>query len=135
MPLPVYAKPAAVLTLSVILPAACAMFDAFAPPGPRAVTFVYAGETDLAVGPWQPLLVTVLAEGVPLPQQRLLVESSAPTVLTLNARGDSLLPCRAGQADLRIWLVHSSATRAELPDTAIALRVSGGAPPPADCPA
>ncbi len=117
------------------LPAACTVFDALGPSGPRAVTFVYAGDSVLSVNQPVPVVVTVLAQGVPLPGQRLRLDIAPDsTRVTLNIAGDSLIPCRAGQASLLLRLLHSSAAGTEVPDTAIALRVTGGAPPGARCP-
>lgn len=117
------------------LPAGCTVFDALGPTGLRGVTFAYLGDTDLLVGQPTSVQVTVLAQGVPLPGQRLRVEIAPDsTKVTLNVPGDSLIPCRAGNASLLIRLLHSSAAGTAMPDTVIALRVTGGAPPGARCP-
>jgi hypothetical protein len=117
------------------VPAACTVFDALGHSGPRAVTLVYAGDSVLSVNQPVPVVVTVLAQGVPLPGQRLRLEIVPDsTRVTLNIAGDSLIPCRAGQASLLIRLLHSSAAGTEMPDTAVGLRVTGGAPPSARCP-
>lgn len=120
-------KLAGLVTLGVIIPAACSVFDAFGPPGPRDVAVVYAGDTVLTVGQPRPLIVTVLAEGVPLSGQRLRVDNAGPVVVTLNAGGDSLIPLSMGRDTLVIRLVHSSAAGTAIRDTAVAiLKVTGG---------
>lgn len=117
------------VTLGVIAVAGCAAFDAFAPSGPRDVTLTYVGDTVLIVGQPRPLSVTVLARGVPLPGQRLLAESTNPSVLTLNTTGDSLIPVSVGKDTLVIRLAHSSAAGTDMPTTTVPLRVTGGPPP------
>ena len=126
---------AGMVLLGALIPAACSVFDALGPSGSRRVTLVYAGDTVLTVNQPVPVVVTVLAQGVPLPEQRLRVEIAPDSArVTPNVAGDSLIPCRAGQATLLIRLLHSSAVGTATPDTAIALRVTGGAPPSARCP-
>lgn len=119
--------------LGALIAAAC-VFDAFGPAGPRGVTFTYVGDTVLRVGNPAAFGWTVAAQGVPLPQPRLRVEISDSTRVTLNVTGDSLIPCRAGQASLLVALLHSSAVGSDMPDTAIGLRVTGGGPPNPRCP-
>ena len=135
MPQSVRVTVAGMVLLSALIPAGCTVFDALGPSGPRGVTLVYAGDTLLTVNEPRPVVVAVLAQGVWLPEQRLRVEIAPDsTRVTLNVAGDSLIPCRAGQASLLIRLLHSSAVGTATPDTAIALRVTGGAPPGARCP-
>jgi hypothetical protein len=123
-----------VLVLALI-PAGCVVFDAFAPPGPRRVVFTYVGDTTLSVGQVSAVAVMVSVGGVPLPPQRLLLAITPDSQrVTLNAAGDSLIPCRAGQASLLVGLLHSSASGTAMPDTLIGLHVTGGAPPSARCP-
>jgi len=111
------------------------VLDALGPTGPRGVTFIYAGDTVLTVGELKPVGVTVSAQGVPLPQQRLRLEISPDSSrVTLNVAGDSLIPCNSGQASLLVRLLHSSAAGTDMPDTSIALRVKGGGPSDARCP-
>lgn len=126
---------AMVLLGAALIPGACSVFDALGSSGPRGVSLVYAGDTALSVNQPAPIVVMVLAEGVPLPAQRVRA-AIAPdsTRVTLNAAGDSLIPCRAGQASLVLTLLHSSAVGTAMPDTTIALHVTGGAPPSARCP-
>ena len=126
---------AGMVLLGALIPAGCMVFEAFGPTGPRGVTFIHTGDTDLRVGQSTPVGVAVLAQGVPLPPQLLRVEISPDsTFVTLNVAGDSLIPCRAGQASLLVRLLHSSAAGTDMPDTAIALRVTGGGTPDARCP-
>jgi hypothetical protein len=121
--------------LGALIPAGCMVLDALGPTGPRGVTLTYTGATDLTVGQLTPVGVTVLAQGVPLPQQRLRL-GIAPdsTRVTLNAPGDSLIACKAGSASLLVRLLHSSAVGTDMPDTSIALRVTGGGSSDARCP-
>lgn len=126
---------AGMVLLGALIPAGCSVFDALGAIGPRGVTLVYAGDTTLSVNQPAPVVVTVLAQGVPLPAQRVRVEIAPDsTRVTVNAAGDSLIPCRAGQASLLLRLLHSSAVGTATPDTAITLHVTGGAPPSARCP-
>lgn len=126
---------AGMVLLGALIPAGCMVFDALGPTGPRGVTFIYTGDTVLTVGELKPFGVTVLAQGVPLAQPRLRVEIKPDsTFVTLNAPGDSLIPCQAGQASLLVRLLHSSAAGTDMPDTSIALRVKGGGPSDPRCP-
>jgi len=121
--------------LLALIPAGCMVFDALGPIGPREATFAYLGDTVLSVGQIVPVDVTVSVDGMPLPPQRLRLEISPDsTRVTLNVAGDSLIPCRAGDASLLVRLLHSSATGMATPDTAFALHVIGGAPPSPRCP-
>jgi hypothetical protein len=121
--------------LGALIPAGCTVLDAFGPTGPRGVTFIYTGDTVLTVGPPKPIDVTAFAQGVPLPQQPLRAAISPDsTHVTLNVAGDSLIPCKAGQASLLVRLLHSSAAGTDMPDTSIALKVTGGGSPDARCP-
>ena len=122
------------VVLGALIPAGCTVFDALGPAGPRSVTFIYVGDTVLRVSQPAAFGVTVVAQGVPLPQPRLRVEISDSTRVTLNVTGDSLIPCQAGQASLLVGLLHSSAVGSDMPDTAIGLRVTGGGPPSPRCP-
>ena len=121
--------------VGAFIPAGCMVLDALGPAGPRGATFAYSGDTTLAVGEIAPVTVTVLVQGMPLPQQRLRLEISPDsTRVTLNATAESLIACRAGQATLLIRLLHSSAVGTATPDTAIDLHVTGGGSPDARCP-
>ena len=118
-----------------LIPAGCTVFDALGPSGPRGVSFTYAGDTIFSVGDIAPVAVTVLAQGVPLSGQPLRVAITPDsTRVTLNETGDSLIACRVGQAVLLVQVLHSSSVGTATPDTAIALRVIGGAPPGSRCP-
>jgi hypothetical protein len=121
--------------LGALIPAGCMVLDALGPTGPRGVTFIYAGDTVLTVGQPTPVDVTAFAQGVPLPQPALrMAISPDSTRVTMNAAGDSLIPCRAGQTSLLVRLLHSSAAGTDMPDTSIALRVTGGGPSDTRCP-
>jgi len=125
---------AGMILLGTLIPAGCTVFDALAPTGPRGVTFTYAGDSLLSVGEIRPLGVTVVADGVQLPPQRLrLAITPDSTRVTLNAASDSLIACQAGQASLLVQLLHSSASGTGIPDTAIALHVTGGSSPDPRC--
>jgi len=135
MPKCVRVTVAGMVLLGALIPAGCTVLDALGPTGPRGVTFIHTGVTDLRVGELTPVAVTVLAQGVPLPQQRLRVEISPDsTRVTLNVAGDSLIPCQSGQASLLVRLLHSSAAGTDMPDTSIVLKVTGGGTPDARCP-
>ena len=136
MPQSVRVTVAGMVILGALIPAGCMVFDALGPAGPRGVTFIHTGVTDLTVGEPTPVSVTALAQGVPLPQLRLRVEISPDsTRVTLNVAGDTLIPCRSGgQPSLLVRLLHSSAAGTDMPDTSIALRVTGGGPSVPRCP-
>jgi len=120
--------------LGALIAGGCTVFDALAPTGGRRVTFAYVGDSVLSVGDIRPLGVTVAANGVQLPTQRLRVSITPDsTRVTLNAASDSLIACRAGQAALLVQLLHSSASGTAIPDTSIALHVTGGGSPDARC--
>jgi hypothetical protein len=124
---------AGIVLLVALIPAGCAILDALGPSGTRGVTFTYLGDSTLSVGQPQPVDVTVAVDGVQLAPQRLRVAILPDsTKVTLNATGDTLIPCRAGQASLLVRLLHSSASG--LADTTFVLRVFGGAPPGSRCP-
>ena len=126
---------AAMVLLGALIPAGCMVLDALGPAGPRDVTITYAGDTVLSVGDVVPITVTVSVGGVLLPPQRLRVAITPDsTRVTFNPTADSLVACRAGQATLLVQLLHSSASGTSTPDTSVALRVTGGAPPGSRCP-
>jgi len=121
--------------VGAFIPAGCMVLDALGPSGPRGLTWVYAGDTVLTVGQTTPVAVTVLAQGVPLPAQRLRIEISPDSIrVTVNLPGDSLIACRAGPAALLIRLLHSSAVGTATPDTSIGLHVTGGGSADPRCP-
>jgi hypothetical protein len=135
MPRAVRVTAAGMVLLLALIPAGCMVLDALGPTGPRGVTLTYLGDTVLNVGQASSVDVAVSADGVQLPPQRLrLGISPDSTKVTVNVAGDSLIPCRAGQASLLIRLLHSSAAGTAMPDTAIALRVIGGGFPDTRCP-
>ena len=126
---------AAMVLLGALIPAGCMVLDALGPAGPRDVTITYVGDTVLSVGDVVPITVTVSVGGVLLPPQRLRVAITPDsTRVTFNPTADSLVACRAGQATLLVQLLHSSASGTSTPDTSVALRVTGGAPPGSRCP-
>ena len=126
---------AAMVLLGALISAGCMVLDALGPAGAREVTITYAGDTVLSVGDVVPITVTVSVGGVLLPPQRLRVAITPDsTRVTFNPSADSLVACRAGQATLLVQLLHSSASGTSTPDTSVALRVTGGAPPGSRCP-
>jgi len=126
---------AGLVSAGALILAACTVLDALGPTGARGVTFTYAGDTVLSVGDVVPVVVTVSVGGVLLPPQPLRVGITPDsTRVTVNATGDSLLACRAGQAALLVQLLHSSASGTSAPDTVIGLHVTGGASPDPRCP-
>jgi hypothetical protein len=121
--------------VGAFIPAGCMVLDALEPTGARGVTFTYVGDSVLSVGDVRPLEVTVAANGVHLPPQRLRVSITPDsTRVTLNAASDSLIACRAGQAALLVQLLHSSAVGTATPDTSIGLHVTGGGSADPRCP-
>jgi len=103
----------------------CGVLDVFETPGPGAVTFQYAGQTDLRTGDRAAFAVTVQVDGVELAAPRLLVEVVDSAAVALTPTGDSLVAKKPGQADLYIRL-EQSLLIGEYPDTTVRLHVTGG---------
>jgi hypothetical protein len=115
------------VTVGALLPAACAVFDAFAPTGAaRNVGWLVAADTCMAVGDRTPFGVVLLVNGVPLGSQRVRITSSDSTVVTLTSAADTLAAVSLGMVFVTVQLVHST-IGADAPDTAVQVQVRPGA--------
>lgn len=127
-----FAGRAVLVTVCVILPTACAVFDAFAPTGAASsVSWVYVGPECMLVAERAHFQVTLLVDGVPLPEQRLRTTITPAGVVSLTAGGDTLVADGAGTAALDFQVVHST-IGSDAPDTAVSVRVrvaNCGGPP------
>jgi hypothetical protein len=86
---------------------ACGLGDVFASTGLEPVTLTYQGPVCLPVDSTAPFTVVVEAGGHVLPQPRLGIVSSAPSVLEVTPGLDSLRGKANGQATLTIRLESS----------------------------
>lgn len=120
------------MTVSVILPTACAVFDAFAPTGAASsVSWLYVGPDCILVAERTHFQVTLLVDGVPLPEQRLRTAITPDTIVGVTSGGDTLVGLHAGTAVLDFRVVHST-IGSDAPDTAVSVRVrtaNCGGPP------
>jgi hypothetical protein len=116
------------VTAAVLLPTACAVFDAFAPSGAVGdVSWQVTADTCMAVGDSSAFGAMLLVKGVALTQQRLAITNSDTTVVSLTPAGDTLVALATGMSLLTVQLVHSTIAGAEAPDTAIRVHVRPGA--------
>jgi hypothetical protein len=88
--------------------------------GPATVRLVFT-DTLLTAGDIVPLVVTVIAGGVPQAHPNLIAFTDNPTVVGVNAGDDSLIAYRAGVVS--IHLRFQSSLRPIPADTVIAMRV------------
>lgn len=103
---------------------ACGFGDLFRAAGPRDVTITFAGDSVLFVGDTAAFSVGVTANGVPVQNPALILDSSDTTVFTLNAAGDSLRAIGNGTARLTVRLNDPVFTDS-LPTLSIHIRVHG----------
>ena len=109
--------------LASLVLAGCGFGDLFRPPGPAAgVTFVFQSATDLVVGDRVPLVVSVIADGMTLPNPHLVITSLDTMRLRLTPAHDSLIAVRQGSPQLELRLVASVIT-GDAPDTVQTIRV------------
>ncbi len=100
----------------------CGLTDVFDPPRRAAdISFVFS-DSVLAVGDTIPLVVLMRTAAGDFANPRLRVTSLNPTLLQVNARGDTLIGLGAGRAVLDVQLVSSMITVAP-PETVYAMRV------------
>ncbi len=100
----------------------CGLTDVFDPPGRVAGLIFVFSDTVLAVGDTIPLVVVMRSAAGDFANPRLRVTSLSPTLLQVNARGDTLIGLGAGRAVLDVQLVSSVITVAA-PETLYAMRV------------
>ncbi len=100
----------------------CGLTDVFDPPRRAAdISFVFS-DSVLAVGDTVRLVVVVRTAAGDFANPRLRVASLNPTLLQVNARGDTLIGLGPGRAVLDVQLVSSVITVAA-PETMYAMRV------------
>jgi|SRR5438128_1021651 len=123
----------ALAALGWVAAGGCGLPDVFRPTGVKDVVITYEGDTVLKVGQRLAPIVSVKADGVLVPDLRLLFSSSDTTILGLTPVGDTLVGCRTGSVLLSIRLVSSMVTDsgASAQDS---ISVTGGGSPPPTCP-
>jgi len=89
-------------------------------PGPAAVSFVFS-DTVLTINTTVPLVVTVIAGGVPQAHPSLITFTYNPSVIGVTAGDDSLVARRAGTDSINIRF--QSTLRTGVDDTVIPIRV------------
>src|SRR2546422_78789 len=104
--------PLALAALGGLAIGACGLADVFRPAGLKNVVLTYCGDTLLAVGTREAVVVTVEANGAIIPNPRLSVSSSDSTFLALTPIGDTLVAKKSGDVLLTIRLVSSMVTGA-----------------------
>ena len=125
---PVRPGPRAAALTAVLLAAGCGLTDVFVGAGPGAVVFVWEGDSVIGRDEVVPIRVTVLADGEPLIDPRLLITVADTTTIALVPTGDSLVGRRSGRADVLVEL-RSSLTTGVPSDTTVSIRVTGATPP------
>lgn len=110
----------AVFVIGVSLTMGCGFDAILKSPGPANVSFVFS-DTILALNDSLPLVVTVIAGGVPQAHPSLIAFTDNPTVVSVTAGDDSLIARRSGVVNLN--LRFQSTLRAFPADTVIAMRV------------
>jgi hypothetical protein len=110
----------AVFVIGISLMMGCGFDAILKSPGPAAVSFVF-NDTVLTLNTTVPLVVTVLAGGVPQAHPYLVAFSYNPSVFDFTAGDDSLIARRAGTDSMHIGF--QSTLRAGVSDTIITIRV------------
>lgn len=110
----------AVFVIGISLVTACGFDAILKSPGPAAVSFVFS-DSVLAVGTTIPLVVTVIANGVPQAHPNLIAFTYNPTVVGVSAGDDSLVARRSGVDSINIRF--QSTLRPAAADTIIPIRV------------
>jgi len=122
--------PLALAALGGLAIGACGLADVFRPAGLNDVVVTYCGDTLLAVGNREAVVVRVEANGATIPNPRLSVSSSDSTFLALTPIGDTLVAKKSGDVLLTIRLVSSMVTgTAPTDQDSIHVRGGGSAPP------
>ncbi len=123
----------ALAALSGLAAAACGLADVFRPAGLNDVVVTYCGDTLLAVGTREAVVVRVEANGATIPNPRLSVSSSDSTFLALTPIGDTLVAKKSGDVLLTIRVVSSMVT-GTAPTTQDSIHIRGGGSAPPACP-
>jgi hypothetical protein len=98
--------------------------SAFAGSRVEPVLVTYLGDTVLIRGTRVAAVIAVTVNGAPLPNTRLALSSSDPTILVVTAGGDSLAALKVGVVTLSVrGSVESSILTDSLPTLAQSLRV------------
>ena len=106
--------------IGVFLMMGCGFDAVLKSPGPAAVSFVFS-DTVLTVGTTVPLVVTVIASGVPQTHPYLQAHTFNSAVISVTGGGDSLTAYRSGTDSISIHFQSSLRTGAV--DTVIPIRV------------
>ena len=128
-----FLSPVALAALGGVATGACGLADVFRPAGLNDVVVTYCGDTLLAVGTREAVVVRVEANGATIPNPRLSVSSSDSTFLALTPIGDTLVATKSGDVLLTIRLVSSMVTGAA-PTTQDSIHIRGGGSAPPACP-
>jgi|SRR5689334_24485293 len=110
----------AVFVIGVSLVMACGFDAILKSPGPADVTFAFS-DSVLVLNDTVPLVVTVIAGGVPQAHPSLIAFTDNPTVVGVTGGDDSLIARRSGVVNLN--LRFQSTLRALPADTVIPMRV------------
>jgi hypothetical protein len=110
----------AALAIGASLVVGCGFDAVLKSPGPAAVSFVFS-DTVLTVGTTVPLVLTVIAGGVPQAHPNLIMFTYNPSVIGVTAGDDSLVGRRSGTDSINIRF--QSTLRTSVDDTVIAIRV------------
>ena len=110
----------AVFVIGVSLTTGCGFDAILKSPGPADVTFAFS-DSVLVVNDTVPLVVTVIAGGVPQAHPNLIAFTDNPIVVGVTAGDDSLIARRTGTVNLN--LRFQSTLRPSPADTVIRLRV------------
>jgi len=122
--------PLALAALGGLATGACGLADVFRPAGLNDVVVTYCGDTLLAVGTREGVVVRVEANGATIPNPGLSVTSSDSTFLAVTPIGDTLVANKSGDVLLTIRLVSSMVTgTAPTDQDSIHIRGGGSAPP------
>jgi|ERR1041384_3179481 hypothetical protein len=108
------------LVIGVSLTMSCGFDAILKSPGPAAVSFVFS-DTVLTLNTTVPLVVTVIAGGVPQAHPNLITFTYNPSVIGVTAGDDSLVARRSGTDSINIRF--QSTLRAGVDDTVIPIRV------------
>lgn len=97
----------ALTLLTGIAATACGLSDVFSSPKLETVVLTYQGPSVLTQGERVPFTVAVTVNGTPLPNPRLQITSSSPTVVAVTAGRDSLVALSQGKDTLTVRLQSS----------------------------
>jgi hypothetical protein len=112
---------------TALLTAACGVADVFTSAGAGGVVFVWESDSVIGRDEVIPVRITVLADGEPLADPRLVITVPDTSHIAPTANGDSLIGRQSGRGDVVVELL-SSLTTGVPPDTVFSIRVTGAPP-------